>query len=149
MPSRRHQLQQLTAARRRQQQQLQTNADLGKFPSVFPRPYGRQHSRRPIRHDTNGERNETNHGSRGAAMIRLGRWEFMVAVVDGRRRWRLVYVRYRLYYSYVILRRIYFFRLADGGSRSRTQKNKVRLTRNPVNLKSPCLRGVQRHVLGL
>ena len=100
MPSRRHQLQQLTAARRRQQQQLQTNADLGKFPSVFPRPYGGRHSRRPIRHDTNGERNETNHGSRGAAMIRLGRWEFMVAVVDGRRRRRPVYVRYFSYYSY-------------------------------------------------
>ena len=55
-------------------------------------------------------------------MVRLGRGEFMVAVVDGRRRWRLVYVRYRLYYSYVSVRRIYFFRLVNGGSRSRTKK---------------------------
>ena len=116
MPSRRHQLQQLMATRRRQQQQLQTNADLGKFPSIFPRPYGRRHSRRPIRHDTNGERNETNHGSRGAAMIRLGRWEFMVAVVNGRRRRRPVYVRYFSYYSYSRATTfLFFWWLAAGG----------------------------------
>ena len=64
-------------------------------------------------------------------MVRLGRGEFMVAVVDGRRRWRLVYVRYRLYYSYVNLRRIYLFWLVDGGSRSRT-KEIVGLTGIPL-----------------
>ena len=41
-----------------------------------------------------------NHDSRSAAMVHLGRGEFMVAVVDGQRQRRPVYVRYFLYYSY-------------------------------------------------
>ena len=66
-------------------------------------------------------------------MVRLGRGEFMVAVVDGRRRWRLVCVRYRLYYSYVNLRRIYFLGWRAVVRGREHEKKIVRLTLNPVN----------------
>ena len=109
------------------------HAKVCKYQIVFRRSKRGRHGRCPCEPSRNGGGRSSNHDSRSSAMVRLGRGGFMVAVVDGRRRWRLVYVRYRLYYSYVSLRRIYFFRLVNGGSRSRTKKKIVRLTRNPVN----------------
>lgn len=78
------------------------NTEFSQFPSVFCRPDGYRNGTGPFRRDTSGERESSTHahGSRAAAMVRLGRIEFMVAVVDGHRRRESVYIRYHAYYSY-------------------------------------------------
>ena len=63
-------------------------------------------------------------------MVRLGRGEFMVAVVDGRRQRRSVYVRYFSYYSYFRHARHLFFWWS---AVEKTVSRQNHFKRNPVN----------------
>ena len=62
MPSRCHQLQQLVATRRRQQQLPQTNVENGKLLSVFRRSKAGGHGQGPIRPARSGGTESSHHG---------------------------------------------------------------------------------------
>ena len=129
MPSRCHQLQQLVATRRRQQQLPQTNVENGKLLSVLRRSKAGGHGQGPIRPARSGGTESSHHGKGWLPLTPSAGMEVMVAVVDGRRRRGPVYVRYFLYYSY--LRHTRYLFLVVGG-----QKNGFLpepLKRNPVN----------------
>ena len=99
MPSRRHQLQQLVATRRRQQQLPQTNVENGKLLSILRRSKAGGHGQGPIRPARSGGTESSHHGKGWLPLTPSAGMEVMVALVDGRRRRRPVYVRYFLYYS--------------------------------------------------
>ena len=115
MPSRRHQLQQLVATRRRQQQLPQTNVENGKLLSVLRRSKAGGHGQGPIRPARSGGTESSHHGKGWLPLTPSAGMEVMVAVVDGRRRRGPVYVRYFLYYSCRRRTRYLFF----GGWRSK------------------------------
>ena len=124
MPSRRHQLQQLMAARWRPQQQLQTNAENSKVLAVSGRSKGGRRSKTPPRLFANGGGRSSSHGSRGCPLTPASGGR------HGERR-RPVYVGSFSYYSY---RRptTYLFFLVVGGRKIGNRPGTI--NRIPVNL---------------
>ena len=108
----------ISLRRRQQQQQLlpQTNIEISKLTSVFRRSKAVRHGQWPIRPARRGGVQSSHHGKGWLPLTPSAEMEVMVAIVDGRRRRRPVYVRYFSYYSYIrATTYLFFWWLAAGG----------------------------------